>query len=57
MEFRKEKEQVKLIHGPVFDCYGEPWEGCLNSPRFKAYMEPCMTCINKYGKHLLERVN
>jgi hypothetical protein len=57
LDLERERKQVIYVFGPFFDCYGKPWEGCLSGLRFKAYQEPCLTCVNKYGKHLLERVH
>ena len=48
----EEKRQVIYVFGVLFRCYGNPWKGCEESQRYKAGLEPCVSCINKYGQHL-----
>ncbi len=51
-EIMMSKKEVVEVYGPAFNCFGNPFEGCL-----KNYSrEPCKTCIELFRPESLERL-
>jgi hypothetical protein len=51
-ELENTRRVVVETFGHDFECYGKPNESCLHGRRWEKQLEPCLSCINKYGKHL-----